>query len=90
MPHSESSWKKTATKTKAQPPLQRGEKASDAHDLVVAKVFGTAGTSSVANDGLFPAKWLILKIFGGQKKWLISHQNVAYFQPFKWLILSLG
>ena len=43
---------------------------------------------SVANGGLFPAKWLILKIFGGQKKWLISHQNVAYFQPFKWLILS--
>ena len=44
---------------------------------------------SVANDGLFPAKWLILKIFGGQKKWLISHQNVAYFDEkfgLNWLI----
>ena len=40
---------------------------------------------SVANGGLFSAKWLILKIFGGQKKWLISHQNVAYFYPSKWL-----
>ena len=41
--------------------------------------------NSVANGGLFSAKWLILKIFGGQKKWLISHQNVAYFEPSKWL-----